>query len=225
MNIGSQGMEMSTETYILDDTQYTKTFGIWIKNKTSSEIWDKQNLARLHTDVEGAEIELMGAESVDGVECYVLRTKPDLVKLIESMNQQMTGTMSDMSEDQLEEFNRMIKEVEMKAWIRKDNYLISKLVTYMMIDDEGNMMEMNTIITFSNYNTQVEIELPEAAKAAVSMDSMMMAPALDIPDVPDTGDVREESAVPGTGDVPDSGDDLGTGDIPNVPKPPNFEDI
>ena len=169
MTMDMFGMKMNMEQYIIGDTQYIKLpmFG-WVKNKTGEDIWSQEYAhmeAELMRDVP---VILSGTENVNGKECYVLKINPDANDLMEllSRNYQsgVAGNMENMED--------AIKSLELKEWIDKDTFLVSRM--FMTMDIENENMTMNLMMTMDmhNYNKPVSIELTEDAKNAQDIASL-----------------------------------------------------
>ena len=177
MDIDMMGMSMGTEIYFIEDMQYMQFFGMWMKNETTDDIWDKQNYANQQADLmKSAKVELLDSEEVDGVDCYVLKVTPDVEKMFEMASQ--VGGTSTMPDDMLENISDTIKSMELKQWIAKDSYLITKTVMGMQTESEGTSMDMNMTMKMYDYNKPMDIVLPEEAKDAMDMNSM-------IPEIPE----------------------------------------
>lgn len=171
MTMSVMGMTMEMDQYIIDDTQYMKMpMTGWVKNKTSGDIWDKQIYARLEDDsMKSADVRLLDDERVDGEDCYVLDMETeDMEDMLEIITQSM-GSTSSLDEDELEG----IKIFGFKEWVSKKTFLVKKIVMDIEIEEEGTTMDMSVEMKFSDYNEPIDITLPEEAKDAADMGSMM----------------------------------------------------
>lgn len=171
MDMDMLGMKVDMESYIIDNLQYIKMpmFG-WVKNKTSADIWDKQNYAKFQSDLmRGIEVNKLEDEKVDENDCYVLSMKPDVKKIFELMNQQMGSDASTPDMEDLE----AIKGVELREWIAKDNYLVMKMTMNMQMEKGGTLADMDMTMRLYDYNKPMEIVLPKEAESAVDMESIM----------------------------------------------------
>ena len=80
-------------------------------------------------------------------------------------------------------FTDMIEEFSIKIWISKENNLIMKayesMTTLMTINEYSTSTKLDVTILFSNYNTEICIELPEDAKNATSYSELfsILSPA------------------------------------------------
>ena len=185
---GPFGMEM--EMYLINNTSYMKMSGIpgvpvmWMKQEIPEleEYWAAQNQVEQQREIMNAsEVELLGEEKVDGIDCYILSITPDMEKYWETMMKGpgMSGMMdiSNVSSD-------MFKEMSIKDWIAKDTYFPMKTEMQMkmvMVMTEENIpvpeaeepfeitmdMDIDIDILFYDYNEPVSIELPEEAESAI----------------------------------------------------------
>jgi hypothetical protein len=60
-----------------------------------------------------------------------------------------------------------------KEWVSKKTFLVKKIVMDIEIEEEGTTMDMSVEMKFSDYNEPIDITLPEEAKDAADMGSMM----------------------------------------------------
>ena len=82
---------MRMEMYVLDGWVYMKMaapdvpspMSGWMKFQVPAGYWEDQDVAAQQLDLLEStfEVELLGTDVVDGIECYKLRVTPDLEKL------------------------------------------------------------------------------------------------------------------------------------------------
>lgn len=175
-------IETYSETYILGDWMYMKTEipGIpgmplvplemftWQKMRLPEGYWEQADIITQQYDLLMGfiEVELLGTETVNGVECYKLRLTPDMEKLWQ-WAQMQEGIGDQISELALEE---AISDFSIIQWVDKDSYFILKSVTGMTftIGAGGGAFTTSSTqtILMHNINEPVTIELPPEAEAA-----------------------------------------------------------
>jgi len=173
-------MEMAMEVYIVDDWVYagTSIFGLppaWVKAPVESDDWDEMNIASQQVDLLlGVEVEIVGTDTVDGTECYVLEVTPDMEKVWALMAFAGAGEALPSDLD-LEE---LISDMSFKQWIAKDTYFTLKTNMDLTLEltpeslgmeSEGDFeaaAELALLITLYNVNEPVTIELPPEALEA-----------------------------------------------------------
>jgi hypothetical protein len=176
---GTQTMPM--ESYLVDGWMHIKvstqeTGAQWMKMKLPEDMWDSQS--QLDQQIEllqtADEVNLLGSENVNGIDCYVVEVAPSM----EAINQLLSEfQMPDMEGIDNMEINlaNLIKAMSFKQWIAEDGYLIMKSATHVQMEiypgDVGATAEefqkiavnQDTEMTFYDYNEPVSIELPAGA--------------------------------------------------------------
>ncbi len=190
---GEDETETSLEAYLIDGTGYSITTvpgtePVWEKEELSGADWEEtwegviemMSLAEPQLELlEAAEVEVIGSELVEGVDCYVLRLTPDMAQLWDTIMQQATMGfggglgLPDFSEEILDE---AFYSLSVKQWIAKDTYFLMKVAIDATIELTAEAMqvtegEMNidTVLNLLayNYNQPVSIELPPEAEEAI----------------------------------------------------------
>ncbi len=173
-------MEVAMEVYIVDDWAYagTSIFGLpptWVKTPAEAGDWEMMDIASQQVDLLlDVEVELVGTDTVDGTECWILELTPDMEKVWALMMAFASAGDALPSDLDLEE---LVTDMSFKQWIAKDTYftlmtnmdLILEL-TPESLDMEAEadqdfeaMAEMAMLITLSDINEPVTIELPPEA--------------------------------------------------------------
>jgi hypothetical protein len=117
-----------------------------------------------------ADVDLLGTETVDGVECYKLQVVPDMGSIWEwTLGQpgmeDMAGDFEGM-EDLMED---MISDLSIVEWIAKDTYFPVKFVMEMTVTSEEGSIDMTMTGLVHHINEPMSIELPPEAADAVEM--------------------------------------------------------
>ena len=183
-------MEMTMEMYLVDNAMYMKMdMGIpeipvqWTKidmPEGYDDSWDSQNQMEQQIELLNiSEVDLLKAETVNGVDCYVLKITPDMEKYSEFLMKQ--GGMSELMQGMQEDFDigKLIKSMSITQWIAKDTLFPMKteMQIKMVISSEDlnipdaeetftMTLDQSTILVFYDYNKPVNLELPEDAKNA-----------------------------------------------------------
>lgn len=186
---GEDEMEMAIEAYLIDNMGYSLidvpgTDPVWEKEEVSEADWEEVievlSLARPQVELlESAEVEVIGSEKVQGVDCYVLRVTPDMAQLWETVMQQATlGFGGELGWPELTEelLDEAFYSFSVKQWIAKDTYFLTKVEIDMAIEltaeamgvEEGEVsIDSAMTMLVYNYNQPVSIELPPEAEEAI----------------------------------------------------------
>ena len=176
---------MEMEQYIVDDAIYTKTDNpftgsSWTKQTMPEGYWaEASSLEQQFEMLELADVNVAGSGVVEGTDCYELKINLDLEYFGEVMGQQAGLEGLD---EMMPDFEDMIKNLSIKIWVAKDTFFPMKAETIMKMvitaedmgemagEEEGEMtMDMETTVTYRNYNQPVSIVLPGEAQDAIEM--------------------------------------------------------
>ena len=175
-------MEISMEVYIVADWVYmgTSIFGLpptWTKTPMESGDWDQMDIASQQVDLLlGVEVELVGTDTVDGTECYVLEITPDMEKVWALMS--FAGAGEALPSDL--DIEELVSELSFKQWIAKDTYFTLKTNMDLTLEltpesldmeaetdgDFDGTAEIALVISLHHINEPVTIELPPEALEA-----------------------------------------------------------
>jgi hypothetical protein len=181
--------EMAIEAYIIDNMgdvmmDAPGTDPTWEKEEVSETDWEEVievlSMAKLQVELlESAEVEVIGSEKVQGVDCYVLQVTLDMAQLWETvMEQSVLGFGGEMGLPELTEeiLDASSYSFSFKQWIAKDTYFLTKVEIDMSIELTAEAMEVEegeasidstmTMLAY-NYNQPVSIELPPEAEEAI----------------------------------------------------------
>ena len=186
---GEDDTDIGMEMYLVDNTYYILTDALgmgpaWMKFEMPMESWEQMNQIESQVELlEAAEVEVIGSETVNGIDCYVVEVTPDVEQLWEMASQQalLTEEMPNFDEELLDE---MFRSFSVRQWIAKDTYLTMRVEVELIMEvtpedmgypdeGEGISLDMTMTMLVDDYNQPVSIELPpEAEEAAeVPMDS------------------------------------------------------
>jgi hypothetical protein len=182
-------IDMPVEYFLVDGWMYMKVAvpeqeEQWLKMEMPDDMWEKQNQAQQQIEMlqTAEEVNFLGIEEVDGVECYVVEIIPDLAAL-QQMISQVQGQMSQFGDIDLSamDLGRMLKQVSVTQYVAMDSYLFMRTDQHMVMeitpeamglpDDEFDRIteDITTVLLFSDYNEPVTIQMPQGALAAVQM--------------------------------------------------------
>jgi hypothetical protein len=181
LNVDILGKKAGTtsETYITQGWKYEKPGSNkeWKKTKLTDELWNSGSKSSyLDTDrlKSPSSIELIGNETIDGVDCQVLKIKPDLSIALNRVLLDQYSSFFGLNKID----TSFIKELTVKEWIAKDTHLPLKeevrsyaeigpeILGLTTADFDKMNMTMIYVIKFYDYNITVPISLPPAALKA-----------------------------------------------------------
>ena len=181
--VGEDEMEMGTEMYLIGDMVYMlmkipEMEPMWMKSEVPEGYWEEMNQVESQVELlEVAQVEVIGSETVGGIDCYVLQLTPDLEQLwqIVAQQAQVTGEASALTEESLQE---MFQSFSVKQWIAKGTYFLTKAEIDIAMEftpedmgfpEEEGVMTMDITMSFLgyDYNQPVSIVLPPEAEEAV----------------------------------------------------------
>ncbi len=187
---GEDEMEMGIETYIVGDMIYMmmdvpEQGPSWFKLEMPEGYWGEMSQVESQIELlEAAQVKVIGSETIEGTDCYVLQLTPDMKQLWQLVMQQpkLPGEeVPDVAEEFLQE---MFRSVSVKQWIAKDTHFLIKAEIDMVFESieltaEAMGLEVGvslptyiSIVLLSyNYNQPVSIELPPEAEEAIEVPS------------------------------------------------------
>ena len=191
--VGVEVEQATLELYVLDNKQYTKLDqpGIpshWQVEDVSAGTWESMHYWEHHVDLlQKSEIELLGTEKVNNIDCYAVQLSPDMAEFLKMMlAEQQLGQQ--FSEEEIDIVTTMLSslfvrfmDISAKEWIDKDTHLPRK--TEMIMDiyiSPDEFMELGLIIlagyeftlgtninlVMESYNEPLSIVLPPEAQEA-----------------------------------------------------------
>ncbi len=170
---GLGDMEASMEMYLVGDWVYMRMemYGeeMWMKTPMTEELWEEQDISSQQLDFleDFVGVELLGTETVDGIECYKLDVTPDLEKLWDWA--QMQGGIEELEPGA--DLEEIITDLSITEWIATDTYFPVKAVIEMTMTIESETIDMAITITMYDFNEPVTIVLPPEAADAVEVPS------------------------------------------------------
>ena len=167
------------EQYFIDGMLYVKPKdpageSMWTKEEAPEEWWEGMQKMGVESQIElleAAQVEVIGSESVGGIDCYVLEVTPDLEQLWQLYNYLTFQEPPDVTEEYLQE---IFRSFSIKQWVAKDTYFLMKaqidIATEFPPEEPGpSTIDIAMVLLSYNYNEPVSIELPPEAEEAVEM--------------------------------------------------------
>jgi len=180
---GLDKTETGIETYLVGDMIYMmmdvpEMGPMWMKFEMPEGYWGEMSQVESQIELlEVAQVKVIGSETIEGIDCYVLQLTPDMEQLWQLAMQQpkLPGEeVPDVAEEFLQE---MFTSFSVKQWIAKDTYFPIKAEIDMVIDPTSAAMGLQVegsvpagismVLLFYNYNQPVSIVLPPEAEEAI----------------------------------------------------------
>jgi hypothetical protein len=169
---------VALEEYLLNNTIYLKLDGNWtvLRLPATATAWSQQNTMEQQVNMlNQSELTLMGAESVEGQNCYKVRAKIDMRTYAGQLSGEVASYLPMTSANNTDLYRNMTLEVY--YWITKDAHLLKKTDVHEVINvtpqslglqATGQEMRVNstTSMIFEGFNESVNIVLPSAAGRA-----------------------------------------------------------
>lgn len=155
----SGATSLESTTYIVNDTAHVHTRNTWRTVDISDRnLWERnERLERQQEILEGAQFEVVGNDTVDGhpvrvVEIHVAKDKlDDLVSLAGA------GDSSDVT----------ITEATYTSYIDTETNRLRRVSVDMTMELDGERLDAAVTQTFSDFEENVTIEIPEQARDGV----------------------------------------------------------
>jgi hypothetical protein len=169
---------VALEEYLLNNTIYLKLDGNWtvLRLPATAKAWSQQNTMEQQVNMlNQSELTLMGAESVEGQNCYKVRAKIDMRTYAGQLSGEVASYLPMTSANNTDLYRNMTLEVY--YWITKDAHLLKKTDVHeglnvtpqsLGLPATGQEISVNstTSMIFEGFNESVNIVLPSAAGRA-----------------------------------------------------------
>jgi hypothetical protein len=169
---------VALEEYLLNNTIYLKLDGNWtvLRLPAAAEAWSQQNTMEQQVNMlNQSDLTLMGAETVEGQNCYKVRAKIDMLAYTGQLSSEVASYLPMTSANSTDLFRNMTLDVY--YWITKDAHLLKKTVVHEVINvtpqslglqATGQEIRVNSTTTmiFEGFNESVNIVLPSVAGRA-----------------------------------------------------------
>ena len=177
-NAAGQAASMTEQMYLISDTLYMLTNSpdsglnptTWYKKTLAgtdlTDMWRTQDVgSQIQTLLDSAALQIVGTETVSGIQCFKLKISPNLDKFLAYLS----ASGNDLSTLGINPATQTFNQLDVNIWVNKANYLPVKMDIGMAFDAQGMTINMTTSSTFDKVNQPVSIVLPSAAQAALPM--------------------------------------------------------
>ena len=220
VNESSERMRMSStvdmgegieqETYVVNDTVYTKS-GMdengWYKMDSESEVSQTWNTSAPAGDYEEileiSDVSHEGTETVDGESAYVLRLDPDPDEYTELLKDRLNGATSDDGLSLFGDGGATVDEASARYWISEETGHVLRTESEMDLSFGGSSMSKDVSATVEldlrmyDHGDDITVELPDEARDAREFGSGLgdsnVSAGTDLGEIPDEEDVDRRS--------------------------------
>jgi len=162
MTVELRGQRVTT--YIDGQTMYAETgYGGWQNQEMDEDPWKEGNATTWESQeaiLDDGDIEVAGTETVDGESTTVLEVDITAEEFKKAMSTRQTGSASASIES--------VDDIEYKIYVSEDTDRVRKIEMTMTADVDTRQgvktVDYDITMTFSDYNDDVTIEIPEDAK-------------------------------------------------------------
>lgn len=149
---GDQSNSATTETYIVNNTAYIHSQGVWQTRPAPEGTWTSTPTDRQVQFLTDADVTVLNKSTVDGVETYVLSVQPNPAS-VASYAENQSSVSGDVS----------VEAVSVTQYVAVDTHCIQKATLDMTLTLDGQTLEQTLTITFSEYGTDPDITVPDGA--------------------------------------------------------------
>lgn|GEM_PF-3416233 len=149
---GDRTNTVETETYVVNDTRYISREGVWRTQPLERDAWSQNALGRQRDILAGADVSYVNTTTVEGVETYAISVDPGETSL-----ENYVKTRSDVSGDV------SVEDVHVVQYIAVDTHRLRKVSLEMTISVNGQTVDQQFSLTYSDYGTETTIEVPDEA--------------------------------------------------------------
>jgi hypothetical protein len=175
---GVGAMTMTQQMYIISDTLYMKVNSpesgldpnTWYKESMPAAdqlaMWTSQDVGdQFQILLDAAVLQIVGTETVNGVQCYKVKIIPNIDKFMAYL----AASGSDLAEMGITNPAQAFKQLDVIFWVDKSSYVPAKVDMTIGVDAQGMNITMTMAMTCEKVNQPVDITLPAAALAAVTI--------------------------------------------------------
>ncbi|QNT76917.1 DUF6612 family protein [Dehalogenimonas etheniformans] len=173
---------MNEQMYLINDTMYIKGEvqdsgmdpNTWYKQVLPatdlSAMWTSQDIgSQIQILLDSAALQIVGTESIGGVQCYKLKINPNMDKFMSYLG----ASGSDLADMGIANAAQAFKQLDVTIWVSTASYLPAKMdmALGLNVDSQGQTMTITMVLsqTFNKVNQPVNITLPTAAQNAVTL--------------------------------------------------------
>ena len=173
---GQPAVTVNEQGYFISDTWYmmadTAAAGLaantWYKQILSAAeqqtmILNADSGGQLQMLLDLATLQVQGAETVSGIQCYKVRIIPNTAKFIAFL----TAAGNDLGELGITDPVQALKQLDVTLWVDKTSFTPAKTELTFTVESQGLLISMTTTENFEKVNQPVTVTLPAAAQSAL----------------------------------------------------------
>ncbi|QDX40039.1 hypothetical protein [Salarchaeum sp. JOR-1] len=149
---GDRSNAATTETYVVDDTAYIRSQGVWQTRPVPERTWNNTPVDRQAQFLTDAAVTVLNKTTVAGVETYALAVEPDPAT-VEAYIENRRSVRGDVT----------VESVSVTQYVAVDTHRIRTATLDMTATINGQTLDQTLTITFSEYGADTDITVPEAA--------------------------------------------------------------
>ena len=198
---------VALDEYLLNNTIYLKLDGNWtvLRLPAAATAGSQQDtMAQQVNMLNQSDLTLMGAETVEGQNCYKVRAKIDMRAYAGQLSGEVASYLPMASANSTDLFRNMTLDVY--YWITKDVHLLKKTDVHEVINvtpqslglpAAGQEMRVNstTSMIFEGFNESVDIVLPSAASRAQPFPPSLAASNEAVPVASNGSEIRPNESM------------------------------
>jgi hypothetical protein len=173
---GQPSVTLNEQMYFINDTLYmmadTAAAGLaantWYKQVLSAA--DQQSMlltadsgGQLQMLLDLATLQVQGAETANGVQCFKVKITPTTAKFISFL----TASGNDLGELGIADPVQALKQLDVTLWVDKTSFTPVKTELSFTVESQGLLISMTTTENIEKVNQPVTITLPAAAQSAL----------------------------------------------------------
>ena len=175
MSMDGAGLGMDTESYIVDDVQYTNAMGVWTQMELpETSGWQGDQVGEHEPIVEAGDLEVVDSETVNGVETTVVEIEVSeelIFEALEAIDEEFDQEVGDESVSEIyDEMDIEFDDVTYRLYVDESTDLLHKVDVEMTMEMDGQSMATQTEMIITEHNEAVDIELPAEAADAETID-------------------------------------------------------
>ncbi len=155
----------SMDIYLVGGWAYIKSDdNSWDRSQSSEDYWEQQDAMsqQLGLLTKLAPVELLGTETVNGVESYKLQLKPEKRAVWSWI---VSQGWSQILEGHKQEFTAdIVSDYLILQWVAKDTHFLVKSAMEITMRIDADTIVYSTTVLMQDFNMSVTIELPPGAK-------------------------------------------------------------
>lgn len=174
--VGQPNVTSNQQMYLVNDTMYLMldtadaglTANTWYKEVLPAT--DQQSMlltadyaGQLQVLLDSATLQVQGAETVSGVQCYKVKITPNAAKFISFL----TASGNDLGEIGIADAAQALKQLDVTFWVDKNSFMPVKTEIVFAVESQGMAISMTMTDNYDKVNQAVTITLPAAAQSAL----------------------------------------------------------